>query len=197
MTTLNDQEARPTSRRGVQALIAGAVVVVLLAVGYVLLHRGADKAPYDDAAAVGRLTLCDASGNAVTKGKIDDRPFVATVVGSTAAPSTYVGNDSQAVVIAHQPRKGVGADGWTGLQLSVGTTISEAAHPVSSFTAGDTTLRQFIGGYPAEWDGWVQLRLILTGPGAPATESYDAVDLHIDGDTWTAADPGTAPCPQS
>jgi hypothetical protein len=187
-----DVTATVGERRRRWPLAAAALLLVVVAVAGVLLRSGAPTAPYDDAAATGRLTLCSGAGDPVTHGTVGDRPFAAAVVGSSAPPTGTSG--AEAVLFAYQPRQGVAASGWTGLQLDAGTAVSGST--VSARLAeGDTTLRQFLGGYPAQWDGWVQLRLIVSDADGARTQSYDTVDLHIDGDSWTVSDPGTATCP--
>ncbi|WP_017935821.1 hypothetical protein [Nocardioides sp. Iso805N] len=185
-----------TARRG---LVAGVVIVVLLAVAgwAVARHHGAvGAAPYRDPAAVGALTLCH-NGSAVTSGSTTDRPFVTTVVSSQAATGGLA-TGTTATLYAYQPRQGVGPESWSGLQLGAASSVTDVKAPGAMLTGTDTTLAQFVNAYPAQDGGWVQLRVVLGAPGqAPQTSSYAALDLHIHGSTWTAADPGTATCPSS
>ena len=175
-------------RRVVVGLVA---VVVLLVVGALVWRQlasstAADEAPYTDATATGRLTLCGADGGAVTSGSTTDQPFAATVVGETAA----TGGDAAATLYAYQPRFGTGSEEWTGLQLTAPTPYDDAAHPTVTVSAQATTLGQFLAGYPAVADGFIQLRVVQGVSGQPAATTYDSLDLHIDGDRWTAVDVG-------
>jgi hypothetical protein len=173
---------------GTTAVLLAVLVATLVVVGF---DRGSGSAPYGDDAATGRLTLCDASGHAVTSGSVGDA--LATVVGETP-----VGGDAApgatATLFAYQPREGTGASEWTGLALSAPGAV-DAATVTLRLGDDSTTLAQFLAGYPATWDGWVQLRLVVASPDAGVAPTYDAVDVRVDGDHWRAAEPGTATCP--
>ena len=152
------------------------------------LTRAPAEAPYADPASGGRLTLCGADGKALTEGSTD-RPLAASVVGARAAAG-----DGSAALFAYQPREAVAPTEWTGLQLTAAAAYDDPAAPELALGAGDTTLSQFLAGYPASYDGWVQLRLYPTGPDQQASQQYTSVDLQVDGKTWRAVDPGTATC---
>lgn len=186
--------ARPR-RRPVVGLLAVVVLLVLVVVGALVWRQlagddGAPEAPYTDASATGRLTLCDADGAAVASGSTTDQPFATTVVAPTAATGGYDVDGKAAVLFAYQPRPGVGSDEWSGLQLTAPTAYDDASRPTATVSAQATTLGQFLAGYPAVADGFVQLRVVLGAPGASASPTYDSLDLHIDGDRWEAVDVG-------
>lgn len=184
----------PARRRGLVGLVAVVVVIALVVVGVLVWrHQGDSEATepsYTDDVATGRLTLCDADGEAVTSGSTSDQPLAATVVGETAAADGYEVDGRAAALFAYQPRPGVGSEEWSGLQLTAPTPYDDAALPTVSVSTAATTLGQFLAAYPAVADGFVQLRLVLGAPGMAAPPTYDALDLHIDGDRWTAVDVG-------
>jgi hypothetical protein len=196
--TVTEQEQAPAAgvrrrRVLVPAAVVVAVVAVLASVAAVWLRHGTDVAPYDDPSATGRLTLCDPQGHPVTSGSVEAQPLAATVVGATSA---NVGDGVVATLYAYQPREGTGPSEWNGIPLTAPGAVADPAHPVLEPGGDSVLLSQFLGGYPAAWDGWVQLRLVVGSADAGAvTSSYDALDLHVDGDRWTAVDPGTASCP--
>ena len=54
----------------------------------------------------------------------------------------------------------------------------------------DTTLRSYLDGYPAMWDGLVQLRIYLRAAGAPTnTSAYSATSLKVTGGRWMQVGP--------
>lgn len=186
-----------TSQRR-RAVLVGVVALVVVAAAVVvwLTNRGPGSAPYDDPASSGALTLCR-DGKAVTEGKTTGFPFVTTVAGATAATGAYAGEGGTATLFAYQPRAGVDAAEWTGLQLTPARTYARATVPALTLARQDTTLGQFLGGYPALDKGWVQLRLYLGAPGVPASQTYASADLHVDGSTWRQVGGGHATCPAS
>lgn len=180
-----------SARRRRAVLGGGAVVVGLAATAAVVVLRshGDARAPYADPAVRGRLTLC-VDGSAVTEGSVARRPFVDAVVG----PGADAGG-GRATLLAHQPREGVDPEEWTGVPLTAGTTVAGGAAPAARLDTGSTTLAQFLGGYPAVWDGWVQLRLAVAGSDGATSDGYAAVDLRVEGDRWHAVAAGSATCP--
>jgi hypothetical protein len=183
-------------RRGVAIALVVVAVVVAVAVALGLRLTGApSEAPYADPAGSGRLTLCSADGKAITEGSTRDPLLAATVVGATAATGGYAGEGRTAAVFAYQPREGLAPSEWSGLQLTAPSPYDDPKAPQVALATGDTTLAQFLGGYPAAYDGWVQLRLYRAAPDQPvASQQYDTVDLQVDGTTWRAVDTGTATC---
>jgi hypothetical protein len=151
--------------------------------------------PYTDAAVTGSIGLCDVHGHNVLSGRITDTPFVWLAVGSSAAGASYDKPGRTAFLAAYQPRQGVAPGDWSGFQLAAASRYSNPAHPMSQSTPGSSSLRDFLGRYPATWDGLVELRLVLSGPDlAPRTSSYDATDLRVTGQTWQVVRGGTGPC---
>ncbi|GAB7006287.1 hypothetical protein JCM18899A_37600 [Nocardioides sp. AN3] len=196
VTTPELTPAPSPGRRRPPLLVGAAVVAVLVlvavAVGVVAwTHRGPDRAPYTDASATGRLTLCDANRHAVTSGSVKGGPLAAAVVGASPVGRT---EGTTATLFAYQPRQGAETTEWTGLALTAPGAVS-ATTPTLALPAGSITLAQFLGGYPASWDGWVQLRLLVSTPDDGTSATYDAVDLKVEGDRWQAAEPGAASCP--
>ena len=163
-------------------LVGGAGIVLALLAGWLLLGRGPGSAPYVDPAATGRLTLCQ-GGHAVTSGST--KAFATKVVGAGSATGTVA-------LFGYQPHQGVAPSAWSGLQLTPTAPVTGTAS--LALTARDTTLAQFVAAYPAYWKGWVQLRLYRAATGQPVAATYDAVDLHISGDHWSADRPGHAGC---
>ncbi|KQW48859.1 hypothetical protein ASC77_09030 [Nocardioides sp. Root1257] len=196
-----DAEPTPTrtrssriGRRGVAIALVAAVVAVAVVLA-VWLTRSPAEAPYADPASSGRLTLCGADGKALTEGSTEDPLLAASVVGATAATQAYAAEGRTAALFAYQPREGLAPSEWSGLQLTAPTSYDDPAAPEVTLAEGDTTLSQFLAGYPATYDGWVQLRLYLAAPGQQvASQQYDAVDLQVDGTSWRAVEPGTASC---
>jgi hypothetical protein len=175
----------------VVVVIVGALVTAAL----LHLRGGEDRAPYDDARSSGLLTLCGPDGKPVTDGAVTDKPFASVVLGSTAAPAGYDGDGRVAVLYAHQPREGVEAGEFSGLQLIAPTAYADAAGPAAALAPTSTTLADFVAAYPATYDGYVQLRLVLSSPeGGALTGQYDTADLRIDGDRWHLVRGGSASC---
>lgn len=200
MTTIpqdRDATAAP-GRRWVHPVAVAATLVVVVggATGWVAhRHHATGAAPYRDDAVAGRLTLCR-DGKAITTGSTVGQPFADLVVGSQTASGRYASVGRAAILFAYQPRAGIEAEAWSGLQLGAPTSYADAAAPAIAPSRDDTTLAQFVNAFPAVDDGWVQLRLVLSAPGvAPNTAAYAAADLHISGTTWTLADAGAATCP--
>jgi hypothetical protein len=176
---------------------AGAAVGVVAVAGFawgVHRHDEIGAVPYQDPAAAGRLTLCQ-DGKPVTSGSTKQLPD--TIVGGQPASGALAIDGGTATLFAYQPRAGIDPVSWSGLQLTGATVYADAAAPAVEPEPNATTLAQFLTGFPALDDGWVQLRVVLGAPGVQAqTTSYAAADLHVHGTTWQVADPGTAPCPQ-
>jgi MYXO-CTERM domain-containing protein len=178
-----------------------ARAVVLISFGASLLVTtgsavfAADQVPYDDPASSGVITLCDADLNSITEGSISDQPFVWRGVGSQAAPAPYNDVTRRANLVAYQPRKGVSPGLWTGEPLTAASTYTSADHPIAQATVIDFPLKVFLSRYPAEWDGFVQLRMYYTASEAPVSVDYAATNIQVSGDRWRVVGPsGTAPC---
>lgn len=175
-----------------------AVCVATAAVTSVLVLAGCSSSftvPYKDTRVIGALGLCDKDGKAVTHGKVTDRPMAFRAVGATAAPAGYDGAGRSATLFAYQPRKGVDAPYWSGEQLSGTSRYSNAAHPMIEFLERDQPLATVIADFPPQWKGLLQLRLYVGGTGlTPKTDAYDALDIRVDGSSWTAVNPQSVAC---
>lgn len=181
---------RPATRR--RWLIIGGVVLGLAGVAAIVVWTAGrpGRAPYTDPSAHGVITLCR-DGEAVTSGRTTDLPLVSAVVGVPGA----AGARGSATLFAYQPRTGVSPQEWTGLQLTPSAAYVDT--PAVTLTGRDTTLSQFLGGYPALDGGWVQLRLVLGSADARAAATYATADLHVSGTSWRQAGGGHAACPRS
>ena len=69
-------------------------------------------------------------------------------------------------------------------------TYTNPDHPMSQSTVLDHPLKDMLTAFPAQWNGFVQLRLIYTVVGQPASPVYAATDLKVTGDTWHVVKPG-------
>jgi hypothetical protein len=179
-------------------LVIATVVVVLLVVGVVLWRTtGHDEiAPYDDPQSAGLITLCSADGKAVTEGSVKDKPFADFAVGASGVPSVYDADGAVGTLFAYQPRKGVAASEFSGAPLTAAGLLADPEHPAVAISDRVWSVADFVSGYPATFDGYVQLRLILGTPGAGTLteDPYDTADLKVDGDKWELIRGGTASC---
>ena len=155
----------------------------------------AEAVPYTDAAVTGSLGLCDIHGNPVMAGRITDKPFVWSVVGTTAAPAKYAPPIRTATLQAYQPRRGVVPGDWSGYQMGASSRYTNVLHPMAQSTPIDASLRDVLSAFPVQWEGLVQLRLFLGGSNrSPRTDHYDATDIQVTGDTWHVVRGGSGPC---
>ena len=151
--------------------------------------------PYDDPAVTGSIALCDVNGNNILSGKLTDTPFVWKAVGTSAAPSPYDQPGRTAFLAAYQPRKNVAPGDWSGYGLAAASRYTNPAHPMSQATPNSSPLTDFTTRYVPQWDGLVQLRMLLGGSNrVPLPRSYDATDIRVTGDTWQVVRGGTGPC---
>jgi cobalamin biosynthesis Mg chelatase CobN len=68
-------------------------------------------------------------------------------------------------------------------------------HPTAALTGLDESLAVFVGDFPPQWDGYVQLRLYLNAPNAGEyTTTYNATNLVIKGDKWSAVGDSPVSC---
>jgi hypothetical protein len=155
----------------------------------------ADAAPYSDLASNGTIALCDAAGNRVTSGSIDDKPFVIKASSSRAAPAPFNGEGRTAVLLAYQPRQNAYPDTWSGDILTGTAQYTDPAHPMAAATPLDFTLDDYLKEFPASWDGYVQLRMYFgaRGHGVDNT-SYPTTDIKVTGKTWTVVRGGQGDC---
>jgi hypothetical protein len=182
-----------TGRRVAVAVVALAASAGFLAVSSVAAV--ASGAPYTDPNANGSIGLCDQTGQPLTKGDLETRPFAWKAVGETAGPAPYNQTGATAQLYAFQPRKGVDPGDWSGEQLSGASRFSNLAHPTAALTGLDESLAVFAGDFPPQWDGYVQLRLYLNAPDAGEyTTTYNATNIVIKGDKWSVVGGTAVPC---
>lgn len=155
--------------------------------------RTGNTLPYTDPSSVGSLTLCGKDGSPLTTGNVNDRPFAWRAVAGTAAPAPYNAAGRTATLFAYQPREGVDPGQWSGDMLTASAKYSNADRPMAQATRADISLADFLDGYPAQWDGLVQLRIYLGAPNTPTlTSSYTSADIKVDGDQWQLVQGGTS-----
>jgi hypothetical protein len=182
-------------RRGYLLGWLGVLLVgLILRAGPVL---AASAVPYSDPNVVGSIGLCDAAGQSVTKGGINDVPFVTKAIDSTPAAAPYNGVGATAGLFIYQPRQNVEASNWNGEQIGATSKSSSPQHPTAVLTAGDGPLADALADYPPKWDGLMQLRVYLGAPNEPAyTSKYDATDIKITGNTWQVVQGASVACSQ-
>ncbi|WP_244931307.1 hypothetical protein [Nocardioides sp. W7] len=188
-------------RAALAVLVAGVVIVA----GFVLWpgqeqdekQDGAMRTvPYDDPQSAGLLTLCSADGKTVTEGKVADRPFADLVVGETGLPSEVEPTGAVATLFAYQPREGVGIEEFSGTAITAAGELADPERPASRVTEDAWSIGDFVTAFPATYDGYVQLRLVLGTPeaGTLSANPYDTADLRVDDGRWELVRGGSAPC---
>ena len=192
---MSTQLARP-NRRLVPALVIGIVIVA--AVVYWRMGAEATPAtvPYDDPQSAGSIALCSADGTPVTEGSVDDTPFAAVALGETGLPSDLDADGAVGTLFAYQPRAGVSPSEYSGTAITAAGVLADPASPAVSVPEDAWTLGDFVTAYPADFDGYVQLRLYLGTPAAGTLNDrpYDTADLRIDGDRWELVRGGSVAC---
>jgi hypothetical protein len=180
-------------RRGcLVALPAVLVAVLAFRAGPALASSGV---PYTDPNAVGSIGFCNAAGQSVTKGSINDVPFVTKAIDSTPAAAPYNGVGATAGLFIYQPRENVEPTNWNGEEVGATSKSSSPLHPTATLTAGDGALAVALADYPPKWDGLMQLRIYLGAPDEPAyTAKYDATDIKITGDSWQVVQGASVAC---
>ncbi len=163
------------------------VLGLVVAAGVGTPAGAASTAPYSDPAATGSIGLCDQAGTQVTSGSIETTPFAWRAVSTQPANAPYDNSGRTATLYAFQPQQGLAPGEWSGQQLTASSRYSNPASPMAAATAGDESLADFIGDYPAKWDGFVQLRIYLATDNEPAeTLRYPALNVQVSGTTWRA-----------
>ncbi len=191
---MSTELARPVRRIALPALVVGAVIVAVLV--YWRTSAEATAAPYEDPQAAGGITLCSADGKAVTEGSIDDRPFAAMALGSTALPAGQAPTGAVATLYAYQPRAGVSASEFSGTAITAAGVLADPDRPAVVVTEDAWSIGDFVTAFPADLDGYLQLRLYLGTPaaGTLSDQPYDTADLRLDGDRWELVRGGNAAC---
>ncbi|XBB68628.1 hypothetical protein ABFU82_04740 [Nocardioides sp. WV_118_6] len=175
----------------------GVLAVALAVVAGVLVWRltAQPEAPYADPASTGALTLCSARGEAVSGGKTADRPFAGFVLGESALPDGADPTGAVATLYAYQPREGVSPAEFSGTTITAATPYADPARPAAVVTDQAWSLGDFVTAFPAGFDGYVQLRLVLGTPAlGTVPDHYDTADIKVDGDTWELVRGGHASC---
>ena len=192
-----------TLTRPARAIAVAVGVVILVAAGLVFWRvDGQDSAddsitvPYDDAQSGGLITLCSADGTAVTEGKVDDKPFADIVIGETALPSDLDPTGAVATLFAYQPREGVSTTEFSGTAITAAGVLPDPKRPATGVPEDAWSIGDFVTAYPADDDGFVQLRLYLGTPqaGTLSENPYDTADLRVDGTGWELVRGGDASC---
>ena len=180
-------------RRSPGRVLASFFVAGILAACVAGPASADDAVPYQDPNAVGSIGLCDKDKQPVTSGSVYDQPFVWTAVSSEAAPPGY--DNGTALLLAYQPRPGVAPGEWSGNQLNASSTFTNPQHPMTQFTVGDQPLISFIGAYPPQVDGLIQLRIYFGAANTPPfSQTYPAANIRIDGDHWSVVGAADAAC---
>ena len=195
-------EAPPRTRGHVgRRLVPAVVLLAVLVVATVWWRAGASGAsdstvPYEDPRSAGEITLCSADGEPVTGGSTDQSPFVPVVVGETALPEGVGPAGAVGTLFAYQPRAGITAGEFSGAVLSAAGLLADPGQPAVAVQEGSWSLADFTTAFPADLDGFVQLRLYLGTPevGTLTDQPYDTADLRVDGDRWELVSGGTASC---
>ena len=187
---------RPTRARTLSIGAGLAAVLVLAAFVLWRIYGHGPEVPYDDPQAAGRLTLCTRDGEAVTSGKVTDRPFADVVLGQTGLPSDQEPTGAVATLFAYQPREGIAAGEFSGTPLTAATVLTDPARPAVAVTDEGWSIADFVTAFPADWDGYLQLRMYLgtTSAGTLTETPYDTADLRVDGDSWDLVRGGDASC---
>jgi len=149
---------------------------------------GGDKSgfPYEDRTSVGQIALFNAQSNPITKGNVNDKPFVAYAVSNQKAPPPYDQPGRTATLLAFLPRHGVAPTDWEGEFMTLSTPYSDANRPTASGAAENTSLADLITHFPPDWDGLLQLRIYLGAPGERIkTDQYASASIRVSGDTWS------------
>jgi len=183
--------------RGTLGVIAAAVVVVLVAVLAVTWSvTRKDVVPYDDPQSSGLLTLCDESGNQVTKGSVKDKPFAPIVLGSTPVDQKVAADAAvNATLFGYQPRESVDPVEFSGSPIGGPVPFVNHDRPATRVVKDAWSIGNFVEVFPAKFKGYVQLRLITSTTGIGAlTNAYDTADIKVDGDSWHVVRGGNASC---
>lgn len=172
---------------------AALAAVAVLAAAPAQAH--ADQLPFNDTNVNGSIGLCDATGSPIRSGAMSAHPFVAMAASSVGAPDGFTGTNSKATLYAFQPRKDVDPGEWSGEQMTGSSVYADSGHPMVSGTNLDPSLKDFVSGYPANWDGLVELRIYYTAPNkVPYRRTYPAAVLRVSGDTWSVVQGADVTC---
>ncbi len=191
---MSTQLARPV-RRAVGLVLLGGILVAAVVL-WSRTDAEARTAPYEDPQAAGGITLCSGDGEPVTEGSVDDTPFAAVALGSTGVPSDLDDTGAVGTLYAYQPREGVSPSEFSGTAITAAGVLADPDRPAVAVTEDSWSVGDFVTAYPADFDGYVQLRLYLGTPaaGTLSDRPYDTADLRVDGDRWELVAGGSAAC---
>jgi hypothetical protein len=168
-------------------------VVLFAAMWTVVPIASASSVPFHDQYSNGLITLCGQNGQPVTSGDTRDEPFAWDAVSSSSAPVKY--QKGLAYLYAYQPMQFLDPGDWSGEQLTDGSWYSNGQHPIAAATNRDVPMAWFVQAFPAHWNGYVELRMLLTVPGEPPiTSPYPTAVIQVKGYHWTMIQGGTTPC---
>jgi hypothetical protein len=154
---------------------------------------GALQLPFTDTNAQGYIGLCNPQGREITTGSTLTVPFAWKAISSVPAPSGYA--KGKATLFAFQPRPQVDPGDWSGEPLTGSSTFSNPAHPLVQATNLDAPLISFVGAYPPEEEGLVELRMYFSGIDKEEySDPYPATVLQVTGTTWKVVSGGTVSC---
>ncbi|KAA1423916.1 hypothetical protein FE697_010210 [Mumia zhuanghuii] len=180
--------------RRVGVLVIATVVVVTTAVAWFASRD--QVVPYTDPQSTGLLTLCDESGKPVTEGRVDDTPFAPIVVGATPLDGRIPGDlVANATLYGYQPREAIEPLEFSGSPIGGPVPFVDHERPATRVVPDAWSIANFVEVFPADLDGYVQLRLITSVSGFGAnTTSYDTADIKVDGESWHVVRGGHADC---
>ena len=152
--------------------------------------------PYDDPQSGGSITLCSMDGKAVTEGNVDDQPFAGDRARIDGTAGDLDPTGAVATLYAYQPREGVSASEFSGTAITAAGLLADPNRPAALVAENAWSIGDFVTAFPADFDGYVQLRLYLGTPaaGTLSDQPYDTADLRVDGDRWELVQGGTAAC---
>jgi hypothetical protein len=173
--------------------VATIGVVLIASLWPVVPIASASSVPFHDQYSNGLITLCGQNGQRVTSGDTRDEPFAWDAVASSPAPARY--QKGLAYLYAYQPLLYLDPGDWSGEQLTDGSWYSNGQHPIAAATNRDIPMVWFVQAFPAHWNGYVELRMLLSVPGEPPiTSPYPTAIIQVKGYHWTLIQGGTTPC---
>jgi hypothetical protein len=187
---------RGSARWARALLVAVPAVTALFAV--TPSASAATTVPYTDPGASGYIGLCDQRGHQITSGRVDAAPFVWRAVSSVPAPPSYNGAGRTAALLGYLAMKALPPGDWSGELLTASTRYSNPLAPTAQATGRDESLSALMSDFPAQWEGFYELRIYL---GAPDRETYEvkypALNIQVKGDEWHAVGGGPVNCQAS
>lgn len=180
----------PLRRIAAVALVAASAAMLTATTA-----TASNPVPYTDFQAKGSVGLCDKAGNAVTSGRITDRPFVWFAVSSMAAPQGYGGTGRKATLFIYQPRPNTYPNQWSADQMTSSSPYTNPRYPMAAASDVDFSLKDYIAEFPPMWNGLLQLRIYYGIPGKSTwTDTYAATDIKVTGSTWRVVRGASVPC---